>query len=132
MVKRYQRKRVTMDGIKGDFKDHVIIRGETEVRFPAGLPMTALIKDCHDNSLQQYLLGTKSLVKKYLIKAGWNGIGDVYVCDLGEDPSKEVAFNRATFFAQEVVSKKIFVSLPKGRADAAMARLGKSTIVSGG
>lgn len=126
---RYQRKKVTMDGIRRDIKDHVIIRGETDVRFPSGLPMTALIKDCHDNSLQQYLLGLKSRLKGYLIKAGWNGIGDIYVCDLGEDPTKEVAFHRATFFAQEVVSKRIFVSLPRDRADAAMGRLGISRVV---
>jgi len=126
---RYQRKKVTEGGIRGDYKDHVIIRGETEVRFPSGLPMTALIKDCHDGSLQQYLLATKSHIKKYFMRAGWNGVGEVYVCDLGEDPTKEVAFNQATFFAQEVVSKKIFVSLPKDRADAAMGRLGISRVV---
>ena len=126
---RYQRKKVTMDGVRRDYGNHVIIRGETEVRFPSGLPMTALIRDCHDSSLQQYLLATKSHLKKYFMRAGWNGIGDVYVCDLGEDPTKEVAFNQATFFAQEVVSKKIFMSLPADRANAAMGRLGISRVV---
>ena len=121
---RYKRGKVTMESIRKDFKTNVVIRGETEVRFPSGLPMTALIKDCHDNSLQQYLLATKSHIKKYFMRAGWNGIGDIYVCDLGEDPTKEVAFNQATYFAQEVVSKKIFMSLPKDRANAAMGRLG--------
>ncbi len=129
MAGRYQRKAVTMEGIRRDFGDHVIIRGEADVHFPSGLPMTALIKDCHDNSLQQYLLATKSHLKKYFMRAGWYGVGDVYVCDLGEDPTKEVAFHRATFFAQEVMSKKIFVSLPKGRADAAIARIGISKVV---
>ena len=126
---RYKRGKVTMESIRKDFKTNVVIRGETEVRFPSGLPMTALIKDCHDGSLQQYLLATKSHIKKYFMRAGWNGIGDVYVCDLGEDPTKEVAFNQATFFAQEVVSKKIFMSLPKDRANAAMGRLGISRVV---
>ena len=119
-----------MEGIRKDFKTNVVIRGETEVRFPSGLPMTALIRDCHDSSLQQYLLATKSHIKKYFMRAGWNGIGDIYVCDLGEDPTKEVAFNQATFFAQEVVSKKIFMSLPGDRANAAMARLGISRVVA--
>jgi len=127
---RYQRGKVTMEGIRKDFKTNVVIRGETEVRFPSGLPMTALIRDCHDSSLQQYLLATKSHIKKYFMRAGWNGIGDIYVCDLGEDPTKEVAFNQATFFAQEVVSKKIFMSLPGDRANAAMARLGISRVVA--
>jgi len=126
---RYKRGKVTMESIRKDFKTNVVIRGETEVRFPSGLPMTALIKDCHDNSLQQYLLATKSHIKKYFMRAGWNGIGDIYVCDLGEDPTKEVAFNQATYFAQEVVSKKIFMSLPKDRANAAMGRLGISRVV---
>ena len=126
---RYQRGKVTMEGIRKDFKTNVVIRGETEVRFPSGLPMTALIRDCHDSSLQQYLLATKSHIKKYFMRAGWNGIGDIYVCDLGEDPTKEVAFNQATYFAQEVVSKKIFMSLPGDRANAAMGRLGISRVV---
>ena len=91
--------------------------------------MTALIKDTLDDSLQQYLLAVKALLKKRLMRIGWNGVGDVRICDLGPDPSKEVAFHRATYFAQDTLAKKIFVSLPKGRADAALERLGISKVV---
>jgi len=126
---KYQRKPVTVEGIRSDFNDHAIIRGAVSIRLPGGLPMTALIRDAADDSLQQYLLGVKSLLKRYFMKAGWAGGGDIRVCDLGIDPTKEVAFHRATYFAQDVARREVYVSLPKDRADAAIARLGISKVV---
>lgn len=128
-MERYLRKPVTMEGVRRDFGDHVIIRFEEDIHVPGGLPMTALIRDACDDSLQQYLLATKALLKRIFMKAGWSGGSDIKVCDLGEDPTREVAFHRATFFAHDLIGKKVFVSLPKDRADAAMARLGISKVV---
>ena len=69
------------------------------------------------------------MLKRYLIKAGWSGAGDIRVCDLGAEPDKEVAFHRATYFAQDPMAKRIFVSLPGKRAEAAIRRLGISKVV---
>jgi len=129
MKKRYQRNPVTKDGVRRDFGDHVIIRGEIDVHLPGGLWMAALIKDTNNASLQQYLMAVKSMLRRIFRNAGWSGEGDIRVLDIGPEPDKEVPWHRATYFAQDPMAKKIFVSLPKGRADKAMERLGISKVV---
>jgi len=127
--KRYQRKPVTKEGVRRDFGDHVIIRGEIDVHLPGGLWMAAVIKDTYDDSMQQYLMGVKTMLRRIFRNAGWSGEGDIRVLDLGPEPDREVAWHRATYFAQDPMAKRIFVSLPKGRADKAMERLGISKVV---
>ena len=53
--------------------------------------MAAVIADTHDDSLQQYLMGVKSMLKRIFRNAGWSGEGDIRVLDLGPEPDKEVA-----------------------------------------
>jgi len=126
----YKRGPVTQEGTRSDFGDHVIIRGTLHIHIPGGLWMADLIKDCGDSSLQQYLLSVKALIKSYFMKVGWSGEGDVRVCDFGGEPTHGWEVSRCTFIAHDALAeKKVYVSLPRDRAEAAIARLGLDDVV---